>query len=92
MNRMKIDVSSKRVLFIRSIEMALATPIAAPFVTLVPAVSAEDLSEIASVAMALVDAGCNEFCCIGREAHAFEDRLDEIVELNDRLSVLTSRT
>jgi hypothetical protein len=61
-----------------------------PFVTLLPAYSALERERAKAMAKELLNLGCVEFCCVGPEAEPLHDALDEIIETEGALEVVTT--
>jgi hypothetical protein len=60
------------------------------FVTLLPAYSAAERQQAAGVTKELINLGCVEFCCVGPEAELLHDALDEVIEAEGALEVVTT--
>ncbi|WP_136003112.1 hypothetical protein [Stenotrophomonas maltophilia] len=57
---------------------------------LLPAFMASEVESSLSFALEAVRLGCKEVCCVGQFSDALEDALDAVLELNDRLEVVTT--
>src|SRR5690348_63492 len=60
------------------------------FVTLLPAFSSKEATLALQAANALLDYGCEEFCCVGLESEWLDEELDYLVEDRNRLNVVTT--
>lgn len=87
-----LRLDGSRELTISSIEATADRSIQAPFVTLLPAYAASERQKAAGLTKKLIEIGCIEFCCVGPEAELLHDALDEIIEAEGALEVVTTWT
>lgn len=83
-------VGGKRRLTLSVLEMPADPLLMPPFVTLLAAYNAVERQAAAGLAKALIDRGCVEFCCIGPEAELLHDALDDMIETEGTLDVVTT--
>lgn len=79
-----------REVFVCSFGDVLSVRIAPAFVTLIVAACQKDIDENLRVANALLEKGCNEFCCIGPESEKLHDQLDNLIEDAGLIDVVTT--
>lgn len=85
-----LSLRGNRKLAFTSVAVPLDQSIQPPFVTLLPAYSAPERQQAEAVIKELINLGCVEFCCVGPEAELLHDALDEIVEAEGALEVVTT--
>jgi len=85
-----LSLEGNRKLTIASVGTPADHSIQPPFVTLLPAYSAPERQQAEALTKELINLGCVEFCCVGPEAELLHDALDEIIETEGALEVVTS--
>jgi hypothetical protein len=60
------------------------------FVSLIPAYSEGEFDRVCAFAIAMAGFGCKEVCCIGPFASELEDKLDDLLEGQGMIGVLTT--
>lgn len=85
-----MTLRSGRIVAIGSLDEPLEQSFGKPFVVLVPAFNALERCQVESMANALMNLGCKEFCCVGPQAEQLHDSLDEIVEEQGAIEVVTT--
>lgn len=61
-----------------------------PFVALLPAYGPSERQQAEALSRELVKLGCIEFCCVGPQSELLHDALDEIVEADGALEIVTT--
>lgn len=93
MNHNILYFDKDRVLFLRPIGEPIENikaDIVKPFAVMLPAYNDAEQSVAKDIIAALVDFGCVEFCCVGRQAEELHDAIDWIIEDKNALSVITT--
>lgn len=90
MAAISFSIEGNRKLTFTSVTVPIDHSIHPPFVTLLPAYSAPERQQAEAVTKELINLGCVEFCCVGPEAELLHDALDEIVEAEGTLEVVTT--
>ena len=85
-----LSLDGTRKLTITSMGAIADHSIQPPFVALLPAYSAPERQQAAGLTKELINFGCVEFCCVGPEAELLHDALDEIIEADGALEVVTT--
>lgn len=85
-----ISLSLSRLLFIDSIHTAPCDLSVVPQAVLFPAYNEAERKIAESVALELAAKGCLFFSCLGPEAEALEDSLDDLLEELDRSDLATT--
>lgn len=85
-----LGLDRNRKLTITSVGAPAGHSIQPPFVALLPAYSAPERHQVEGLARELIKTGCVEFCCVGPEAERLHDALDEIIETEGALDVVTT--
>jgi hypothetical protein len=85
-----LSLGGNRKLIITSVGVPADHSIQPPFVMLLPAYSAPERQQVEALTKELISLGCVELCCVGPEAELLHDALDEIIEAEDALQVVTT--
>ena len=79
-----------RQVYLMDLEEKLPNSFEGKFVVLLPAYNDQEVLIGKTLASALLDAGCSEFCCVGARAEELHDRIDEVIEDREEFDVVTT--
>ncbi len=79
-----------RVVYFGSPKSSIPANFAPPFAALLPAYNKLELLEAEAIIIALLEAGCIEFCCVGSDAESLHDFIDCVVEDRAAFDVVTT--
>ncbi|MFT3912775.1 MAG: hypothetical protein QM704_01430 [Anaeromyxobacteraceae bacterium] len=85
-----ISLGRSRTLVLAAVTFPLDDSVRPPFASLLPAYGPSERQQGEADARELIRLGCAEFCCVGPEAELLHDALDEIVEREGALEVVTT--